>query len=189
MTVAEIERLGYTVDLERGKARRARRDQAARDDGPAPPRKPRTPTLAVKPEHLEQAAFVGWVDANVGRFPHWHLRYAVPNFLGHVGEKGARMRAAQRATAEGRRKSVPDLVFPFARGRYHGLYLEMKRSDGGSLDQGQREYIAQLRAEGYAAVVCDGEEAARRVLLAYEALGAFDQHAPGLDLTAWSGVR
>ena len=96
------------------------------------------------------------------RFAHpGTLFYAVPN--GGLRDK----RTAAKLKAAGVAPGVPDLAFPVARGGYHGLYVEMKRSKGGRVTSLQREWIAKLRANGYKAEVCSGADAAMAVIERY----------------------
>ncbi len=44
----------------------------------------------------------------------------------------------------------PDLEFPYARKGYHGLYIELKRVDGGKLSERQLWWRDHLQKEGYA---------------------------------------
>lgn len=70
-------------------------------------------------------------------------------------------------TAQGVKPGVPDLFIPRAAGKYHGLFIEMKREKGGKLSIAQAEWIALLRKEGYAARVCAGFDAARQTIERY----------------------
>lgn len=186
ITLEELERLGIVVDPVTGVARK----RTGGTPGPTP-RTPRVPSLAVRSEHLEQAGFVGRVTAMVGRYPHWELLYAIPNFSGRLGNTPtvALIKQARRHNAEGRKKGVRDLCLPVTHGPYHGLYLELKRRVGGKIEAVQRRFVARLRGQGYAVAVCRGEDAAWCVLRRYEALGAFEQHAPAWDISDLQDVR
>lgn len=122
-------------------------------------------------EHLEQARFVLWTQLEAGKHPTFSLVFSIPNHSGHAGAQIARWNAGNRLKAEGRKRGVPDLLYPVARGRYHGLFIEMKRVRGGSVDADQRAWHQALREQGYAVVVCKGAEAAKAALLAYETAG------------------
>ena len=52
------------------------------------------------------------------------------------------------------------------RGKYHGLYIEMK-AIGGSPTQEQQAWIAALTEQGYAAQVCVGFEEAKETIEQY----------------------
>ena len=84
--------------------------------------------------------------------------FAIPN--GGSRDK----REAARMTAQGVKPGVPDLFIPRAAGKFHGLFIEMKREKGGRLSPDQAEWITLLRREGYAAYVCPGFDNARAVI-------------------------
>lgn len=50
-------------------------------------------------------------------------------------------------------KGFPDLFFPLPRGRYHGLFIEMKVK-GGKLSPYQKKWLDYLRDAGYGTAVC-----------------------------------
>lgn len=87
------------------------------------------------------------------------LTYAVPNGGGrHILEASALME-------EGVSPGVPDLCFTHARGKFHGLYIEMKRLEKETPNKPvisieQQKWITRLRAENYAAYVCYGADEA-----------------------------
>ena len=61
----------------------------------------------------------------------------------------------------------PDIEIPLPRGKYHGLYIEMKRCDGGVVSQPQKEWIDYLNKNGYMAKVCKGFDEAKLVIETY----------------------
>lgn len=64
----------------------------------------------------------------------------------------------------GVKAGVPDVCLPVPRGGYHGLYVEMKRKQGGRVSEEQNEWMEALRAQGYEAKVCRGwKEAAEEI--------------------------
>ena len=87
--------------------------------------------------------------------------FAIPN-----GGKRA-IQTAARLKAEGVRPGVPDMFLPMAAKGYHGLFVEMKRKDGGRLSTRQRDWLELLGANGYKAVVCHGADEAIREIEAY----------------------
>lgn len=87
--------------------------------------------------------------------------FAIPN--GGSRDK----REAARMTAQGVKRGVPDLMIPRAAGKYHGLFIEMKREKGSTTSDEQKEWIALLSREGYLARVCKGFDAARETIEAY----------------------
>lgn len=75
--------------------------------------------------------------------------------------EGATQVAIDRAM--GVKKGVPDLCLPVARGRYHGLYIEMKNEVGKASPE-QEWWGAQLLSQGFMWEVCHGWKHAVRVL-------------------------
>lgn len=99
-----------------------------------------------------------------GRWPELRLLYHVPNEGQRSIATGGRMRA------EGLKSGVPDLCLPSAHGKYHGLYIEMKRTKGSKTSQEQKEWLAALKAEGYKTAICKGADAAIKAIETYLAL-------------------
>lgn len=64
----------------------------------------------------------------------------------------------------------PDLECFIAKGRYHGLYVELKREKGGIVSADQKRILGMLSEEGYAAVVCRGFDASVKSIEQYMAL-------------------
>lgn len=109
-------------------------------------------------EHVEQAKLVGMIRAS---FP-GALVFAVPN--GGLRDR----RVAARLKAEGVLAGVPDLVVAEPRGRWHGLFVEVKKPGVGRLSDAQRRRIVELDERGYATLVADrGAEAALADVEAY----------------------
>jgi hypothetical protein len=106
-------------------------------------------------EHEEQVAYVTWA-----RFMGLDTLFAIPN-------GGARhIVAATKLKAEGVLSGVPDLFLPRRVGGRAGLFIEMKRSKGGSLSESQKAMIERLTDAGYTCAVCKGADEA---ILATEA--------------------
>ena len=74
------------------------------------------------------------------------------------------MQHTQSLLRQGMKPGVPDIMFPVARGGYHGLWIEMKRKDGGRLSPEQRWWQKALLEEGYAVAVCKGFDEARETI-------------------------
>lgn len=62
---------------------------------------------------------------------------------------------------------MPDICLPAARGKYHGLYIELKRRKGGKVSAQQREWLEALEEAGYRAIVCRGWDEARTEIERY----------------------
>lgn len=91
------------------------------------------------------------------RHPELELMYAIPN-------GGLRSKAtAGKLRAEGVKAGMPDVCLPVARGRFIGLYIEMKYGKNKPTTQ-QLERMELLRWHGHLVVVCwDWESAAREI--------------------------
>lgn len=90
------------------------------------------PTLPIPTESEEQQAVMKWAAAASGRWPELRLLYHVPN----EGQRS--MATGGRLRAEGLKSGVPDLCLPSAHGQYHGLYIEMKRTQGSKQRRSKR---------------------------------------------------
>jgi hypothetical protein len=127
-------------------------------------------------EGEEQARLFSWCKMQSGLHPELGLLFHIPN-------GGSRNKAeAGRFKAEGVKAGVPDLLLPVPRGGYHGLFIELKRLDGGRLRTEQKAWLDKLREQGYATVVCCGWEEASEALLAYLAAGKTDCHTSAAAL-------
>lgn len=106
-------------------------------------------------EALEQRAVVEYCDLK-----------GIPVF--HIPNGGYRNKAeAAHLKAQGVRPGVPDLCVPVARYGYHGLYIEMKAKKNGRVSAYQQRWLALLCENGYCAYVCNGADAAIRLLDQY----------------------
>ncbi len=105
-------------------------------------------------EEEEQKVIFQWARMMAGKYPELELLHAIPN-------GGYRTKAtAKKLKKTGLKRGVPDMCLPVARGKYHGLYIELKREAGGRVTPEQREWIERLNNEGYLAKVCRGSEEA-----------------------------
>ena len=103
--------------------------------------------LPVPTEDAEQMALFRWAELQAGKYPELALLFHIPN-------GGSRGKAeAGRFRAMG--------VKPVARGVYHGLFVEMKRTRGGRVSPEQETWMQELCMQGYAAIVCHGWEEAK----------------------------
>lgn len=106
-------------------------------------------TDRIPTEHEEQRQFVQWFRRS---WPDVRI-FAIPN-------GGARSAAtAGRLKAEGVVSGVPDMFVPA-----WSLWIEMKRTKGGSVSAEQKDWLQYLEGIGHTAIVCRGfEDAKRRV--------------------------
>lgn len=108
-------------------------------------------------EDEEQKQLIQWCRTD----PKWQYLFHIPNES--VGGKGWLIRNRQLGVKSG----VPDLFYPVPIGSYHGLFIEMKRKQGGVLSEAQKRWVKALRSLGYRVEVCKGWEEARAVLEGY----------------------
>lgn len=94
----------------------------------------------------------------------WAMLFAIPN-------GGLRSPAtAARMVAMGARRGYPDIGLDVARGPYHGLRIELKRSGlvgrkpAGVVSDDQRRWHILLHGQGYCVEVCYGWEHAVTVI-------------------------
>lgn len=112
-------------------------------------------------EDQDQIALFRWAAYQEGRFPELRCMF-------HVANGGYRTPIeAARFKAMGVKAGVPDIFLPVARSGYHGLFIELKRANGGRLSDAQRGWLEALRRCGYYAVMCHGWEAAREEITQY----------------------
>lgn len=82
-----------------------------------------------------------------------------------------------RAKQVGIRAGVADIFLPVAKGRFHGLYIELKidptnplnfaKKKKGTVSQAQKDFGEQVTADGYLWKVCEGWLNARVIIASY----------------------
>ena len=112
-------------------------------------------------EDVEQQCLMRWAEYQSGKYPQLALLYHIPN----GGKRGKA--EAGRFRAMGVKSGVPDLCLPVPAGKWHGLYIELKRQAGGRVEGNQEKWIQCLLAQGYAVEVARGWEAAQKIILDY----------------------
>lgn len=108
-------------------------------------------------EAQHQSAVMQWAQLNLAKYPELALLYHVPN-----GGKRDPIEA-KHLKEQGVKSGVPDLCLPVPRGKYHGLYIEMK-TENGNTSYEQDWWIEKLTEQGYFVEVCHGWESAVRVI-------------------------
>lgn len=127
-----------------------------------PARKVRRPRRDL--EHNEQVVLINRIKALAVNDPRFALAadrtHAIPN-------GGGRSRAeAGRLKAEGVKPGVSDLFVALPAGSRHGLYIEMKASEGRVSDD-QNKWLQRSCELGYAAHVCWSADEAFNLWRAY----------------------
>lgn len=131
-----------------------------------------TPERIVKnadSESAHQQALFCWVTLNVGKFPELRWFHAIPN--GGLRDKIT----AGKLVAEGVKSGVADTFLPVKRGRFSGLYIELKKPSlkpkttkaTGGVSPEQREFGFFVQQQDFGWVVAYGWEEARDLILAY----------------------
>ncbi len=117
-------------------------------------------------EDIEQETLMQWTAYAMGTYPELNLLYHVPN--------GGKRNAAEAAhlKRQGVKAGVPDLCLPVPRGKYHGLYIELKAKNNQPTET-QIDWLKALAAQGFKTAVCWGFEAARSVIESYMRLPSF----------------
>lgn len=111
-------------------------------------------------EAQHQINVIRWTQINRDHYPELALLFHIPN-------GGSRdVREAKHMKEQGVKPGVPDLCLPVPRGRYHGLYIEMKTPKG-KTSADQTWWMKALGFQGYCAVVCHGWKEAVHVLTLY----------------------
>lgn len=80
----------------------------------------------VPTESEEQQTLFRWAAMQCGKYPELALMFHIPNEGKRSWMTGGRMKA------EGLKSGVPDIFLPVPRGEFHGLFVEMKRTKGGT---------------------------------------------------------
>lgn len=111
-------------------------------------------------EAREQEALFRWVAFARSGMPDLDMLYHIPN-------GGSRNRKeAYNLKLQGVRAGVPDLCLPVARGKFHGLYIELKYGTNKPTAL-QKQWMKRLENQGYAVAVCYGWEQAKEHLEKY----------------------
>lgn len=113
-------------------------------------------------ENQEQIALIKWAydRAIYNITPELALLFHIPNERKCTPAQGYFLQKM------GVKSGVPDLFLPVARGRYHGLFIEMKAQKG-RLSENQANWLKDLRLQGYAAAVCYGAREAIDIITKY----------------------
>jgi len=122
------------------------------------------PKIPVPTEAAEQEKLIRWAFFAAHSRPEFrelNLLAAIPNGGWRRPETGAKLKR------QGVRRGFPDLILPVAKGKYHGLFIELKRLKGGHVESLQRDWADSLKAQGYYHAFCYGFEQAKSVLERY----------------------
>lgn len=116
-------------------------------------------------EHQEQCRVFEWARSNSTKHPELALLHASLN--------GVKLSpgSAKKAKDAGMLSGIPDIFLPIPKNGKHGLFIELKRKNGGVTSENQKKILAILNQLGYDACVCKGAEEAINKIKEY--LGGF----------------
>ena len=137
-------------------------------------------------ESVEQETIFNWTRARQTDVPQLELAYGTMN--------GVRVNPGLRGKMkkQGNKSGVPDIVIPAwsADKKHPGLYIELKRRQGGKVSDEQKRYMQLLANEGYMACVCHGSDEAICTICEYFGVSRLSRHEvtfkPGLKQPKWS---
>lgn len=109
----------------------------------------------------EQMAVFEWAQWNMTKYPELALMFHIPN------ESNVPVQYRVKLKKMGLKSGVPDICLPVARGGYHALYIEMKRTKRSATSEQQKWTIAKLNAVGNIAIICKGAEQAIENIVEY----------------------
>lgn len=134
--------------------------------------------MMLNPKEIDDhKALVRWVRFMEHEIPdlEYFMHYPASGFNIGAREKRAGSRAAviqrQILKALGVLPDVSDFLWPVRRGRFSGLWMELKRRRGARVRTGQRRWLEAMEEQGFAVAVARGLEDAKAIILRYEGLG------------------
>lgn len=116
-------------------------------------------------ETVEQTTVVSWFRVQHRKIA--DCLFSIPNGSVLAGDKKQRAMQMARLKREGVLPGVADLFLMIAKQGHHGLFIEMKRKDGGKLSLAQKNFLSAALNQGYQAVVCTGADEAINVIKDY----------------------
>ncbi len=118
--------------------------------------------MIIPTESAEQKDVIKWwaIVCGVYGLPEV-LLMACPAQAARSPKGGARMKA------EGYRAGTPDLFLACPRHGQPGLFIEMKRTDGGTLSDNQKLMIFEISEQGYRVQVAHGAAQAKKIITEY----------------------
>jgi len=101
-------------------------------------------------EAWHQEQIFRWARANQIKIPELQLLNASLN-----GVKLSKFLAG-KMKRQGMRKGYPDIFLPIPKNSYHGLFIELKKENGGTILREQKVWLKKLNELGYLTIVVYG---------------------------------
>ena len=117
---------------------------------------------AVPSEYDEQCLIFAWAKMHEKKWPELCLLNASLN-----GVRLTTIGQATKAKKSGMKRGFPDIFLPVFKGGYSGLFIELKKTKGGSISKDQKWWIDALNNQKYKAVVCRGANEAINTIVDY----------------------
>lgn len=120
-------------------------------------------------ESHEQKALFQWRDYNLHRYPGIELMFATLNGAYLQGDKRRRAIQWAKLIKLGAKKGLHDIFLPVAKGKYHGLWMEMKapKPHKSTISKEQKDWAKSMKEEGYMVRFVYGCEEAVAAIDAY----------------------
>ena len=119
------------------------------------------PLMSKLTESASQEYIIKWARLSVKTYPALSMLYGTMN--------GVRLSigAAMKCKRQGMQKGWPDLQLMYPSGKWHGLFIELKRESGGTLSIEQKWHLSELSKRGYLAVCVSGHLKSIEIIKAY----------------------
>ena len=102
----------------------------------------------IQHEANEQIKLFRWASFATAKYPCLALLHHIPN-------GGSRNQLeARNLKLQGVKSGVPDICLPVPRGKYHGLYIEMKYGKN-KTSESQNKWLSALQKQGYSFVTVE----------------------------------
>lgn len=121
----------------------------------------------LRSEDTEQMNVIDWCRWRISTYPELKWLHHCPNGGSRDKQEAVKLKAM------GVLAGVPDLHLPVPKGKYIGLYIEMKYADG-RLQDSQKEFLKAAAGFGHFCAVCYGAEEATSVIEEYLKLKPID---------------
>ncbi len=115
---------------------------------------------AKRSEDTEQIRLMQWAQWNERRYPELRWLHHIPNGGSRTKQEAVKLKQM------GVKAGVSDLCLPFPKGKYHGMYIEMK-FDTNRTTKEQDEFLDTMQDAGHLVMICYSTEAGIEALMNY----------------------